>query len=174
MSEDQPVLGSQPSAFFSEADEDYEYEEYEEEGGSSCEKIKILVFRIGDEDYAVRMTDLQEILKMHEITTIPRAPRHLMGITSLRGKVIPVIDPRIRLKVETVDSSEPRIIVLSGEGCPVGIKVDRITGMFMIKPEEIMPSLNTLTDEESRFIDSVVRVEHRFVSILNLDAILEI
>ncbi len=165
---------SSSSALSFEEDEDYEYEDYEEESKPSAEQVKILVFRIGSEYYSVRMIDMQEVLTMHEITTIPRAPRHLMGITSLRGKVIPVIDLRTRLRIEGAEAAEPRILVLSGGGQPIGIKVDSIRGMFMIKLDEIMPSLNTLTDEESRFIDAVVRVEHRFVSILNLDEILKI
>ena len=168
------AVSSQSSSLSFEEDEDYEYDDYEEDSGQFVDRIKILAFRIGDENYAVRMIDMQEVLTMHEITIVPRAPSHLMGITSLRGKVIPVIDLRIRLGIKAPDPENPRILVLSGEGQPVGIKIDSIIGMFMMNPDEIMPSLNTLTEEESRFIDVVVSVEHRFVSILNLDEILKI
>jgi len=172
VSKERNILSSQSSDLYFE--ENYEYEDYEQEGEPSELQVKILVFRVGDETYAVRMIDMQEVLTMHEITVIPRAPRHLMGITSLRGKVIPVIDLRTRLRIEATDATNPRILVLSGEGQPIGIKVDSIIGKFIIKQDEMMPAPNTLNDEASRFIDVVIRVEQRFVSILNLGEVLKI
>ncbi|MBI5143331.1 MAG: purine-binding chemotaxis protein CheW [Nitrospirae bacterium] len=138
------------------------------------DEIEIVAFRLGNEEYAVRIMEMQEVLMMHEVTWVPRTPSYLMGITSLRGKVIPVIDLREKLRIPGGRGEDARILVLGCGGEPIGARVDSISGVIRITQDEIMASLTTLSEEESRYIEGVVRVKNRFVSILSLGEIMKI
>jgi len=138
------------------------------------DEIEIVAFRLGNEEYAVRIMEMQEVLMMHEVTWVPRTPSYLMGITSLRGKVIPVIDLREKLRIAGGRDEDARILVLGCGGEPIGARVDSISGVMRIAQDEIMASLTTLSEEESRYIEGVVRVKNRFVSILSLGEIMKI
>jgi purine-binding chemotaxis protein CheW len=117
---------------------------------------------------------MQEVLMYHDVTRLPRTPAYLLGITSLRGKVIPVIDLRERLGIRGPEPQTPRVLVLRSEDEPVGARVDSVTGVIRTWTDEILPALNTLSEEEVRFIAGVVRVDGRFVSLLAPEEILKI
>jgi len=138
------------------------------------QQVKVLAFRLGDEEYAVSMMDMKEVQIYREVTRVPRTPSYVLGIMSLRGKVIPVLDLRRRLGIRSGIPEAPRILVFSMEGEPVGAQVDSISGVITTWTDEIMPSLNTLSDNELRFISGVIRTENRFVSMLNLEELLNI
>ncbi len=137
-------------------------------------QIKFLAFRLGDEEYAVNLLEMKEVQLYRAVTRVPRTPSYLLGIMSLRGRVIPVFDLRQRLGIRGEAPLAPRILVFSKGHEPVGAKVDSISGVLTTWTEDILPSLNTLSEEESRFITGVIRTEHRFVSMLNLDELLVI
>lgn len=153
-------------------DNDYGFDDAQ--GIMPVDEIEILAFRLGDEEYAVRIMEMQEVLMMHEVTWVPRTPSYLMGITSLRGKVIPVIDMRKKLRIAGGRDEDARILVLGYGGEPIGARVDSISGVIRITQDDIMASLTTLSEEESRYIEGVVRVKNRFVSILSLGEIMKI
>lgn len=154
--------------------DDYDYGFDDAQAVTPVDEIEILAFRLGDEEYAVRIMEMQEVLMMHEVTWVPRTPSYLMGITSLRGKVIPVIDMRKKLRIAGGRDEDARILVLGYGGEPIGARVDSISGVIRIAQDDIMASLTTLSEEESRFIEGVVRVKNRFVSILSLGEIMKI
>lgn len=140
----------------------------------SQEEIEIIVFRIANEEYAVKITDMQEIIKYQKITIVPRSPKFLKGITSIRGKVLPVIDLKERLGLGEGDGKGQKIMVLSsGEG-PVGVLVGTISGVFRFTPSELLLPPQTLTDVEKNFIEGIVKINNRFITILKVDEILRI
>ncbi|MBI4680611.1 MAG: chemotaxis protein CheW [Nitrospirae bacterium] len=130
-----------------------------EEKPDAIEETEILAFKIANEEYAVRMTDLQEIIRYQRITAVPCSPKYLVGITSLRGKILPVIDLKIRLGRKKE---------------PLGVLVDLILGVFRLPVSEFLPPPSILTEEEKNFIESVAKIKNKFISVLNVDEITKI
>jgi len=154
-------------------------EEAPPEEAEAAEEVRILVFRLGTEEYGARLEQMREVLKFHDVSFVPRTPDYLLGILSLRGRIIPVISPRVRLGIEgPSELDEPRVLVFHGSAeapdDPVGALADSVAGVVRIAPEEILPPPNTLTEEQARLIEGVFRAGGRFVSILNLDELLRI
>lgn len=147
-----------------------------EEGEAEGDEERILCFSLGSEEYGVRLTDMREVLKYHEVTFVPGTPDYVLGIISLRGRVIPVVAParRMGMGVPEVAGEEVRVLVFHCGGDPVGIRADRVTGVVRIDPAETLPPLSTLSDEQARFVEGVFRRGRRFVSLMSLDDLLQI
>ena len=146
--------------------------EFEGEESRTDEIIEILTFKLFREEYAFKISQLKEILKFQRITTVPKMPDYVVGITSLRGKVIPVID--LRTKVSSgADlpglSSRMKILVMKGPKGLIGAIVDKVLGVVRIAKSEILPPPSHLTEEQLKFIDGVAIIDKRFVSILNME-----
>ncbi len=177
-----PVVSAPPVPIEREEDETpggdvqkhEEEDDYDDEGEEPEEFIELLGFRAGGEEYAVRITDVAEILRMQGTTRVPRAPAYLLGITSLRGRMIPVLDIKQRLRLEHMTPSSAKILVLRGDGAPYGISVDSVIGVLRIKEEAIRPPLETLDEEQARFIEGVALAGEGFVSLLDLSAVSDI
>ncbi len=147
-----------------------------EDKSGIAEETEILAFKIANEEYAVRMTELQEIIRYQRITAVPCSPKYLAGITSLRGKILPIIDLKIRLGLTggNGDVEKQKIIILSGRKEMLGALVNSILGVFRLPVSELLPPPSTLTEEEKRFIESVAKIKDKFISVLNVNEIAKV
>lgn len=140
----------------------------------TLEETEILAFKLANEEYAVRVSELQEVLRNQKITNVPRSPEYLKGITSIRGKILPILCLKKRLGLEGENTGKEKIIVLSGSKEPMGVLVDAVSGVFRFPSRELSPPPSTLTVEEKDFIEGVVKIHNKFTSILKVDEMLKI
>ena len=106
-------------------------------------EIQIIIFQLGNEEYAIPITNIQEIITVREYTRIPESPDYIEGVINLRGNIIPIIDGRKKfsLKIsEKSDSNEERIIIMDIEDGTAGLVVDNVSGVISLKVENIEPS----------------------------------
>jgi len=118
--------------------------------------IQWVTFRLADENYGIAVMQVQEVLRMTEITPVPGAPEYVLGIINLRGNVVTVIDTRQRfgLPPQEVDDASRIIIIESGEQV-VGLLVDSVAEVVYLKGSEIESSPNVGSDESSKYIQGV-------------------
>ncbi len=155
-----------------EENADAELPDVKAEGKPVPEKeTEILAFKVASEEYAVEIDKLQEILKIQRIAALPRSPEYLKGITSVRGKIMPVLDLKKRLGLAEENEGKEKIIVLFSRNEPFGALVGEVLGVFKISANELLPPPSTLTDGEKSFISGVVKIDSRFISILKVDEI---
>ncbi|WP_455380900.1 chemotaxis protein CheW, partial [Acidihalobacter prosperus] len=103
--------------------------------------LQCVTFELNGETYALDVMRVQEVLKVGEISPVPGAPEYVLGIINLRGKVVTVIDARLRLGLPYAESTEAnRIIVLEAAGQDVGILVDSVAEVIQIPRSDIDPS----------------------------------
>jgi purine-binding chemotaxis protein CheW len=134
--------------------------------------IELLTFTLSSEEYAFRIGDLLEIIKPQRITRIPKSEAYLLGITSLRGKIIPVIDMKKMLSLKGSSgeqASRQKIAILNGPKGPIGALIDRVVGVIRPLASHIVESPAHLPEEEMKYIEGVVVVGSRFVSILRIE-----
>jgi purine-binding chemotaxis protein CheW len=103
-------------------------------------KGKYLIFSMGSELYGIQIRYITEIIGIQPITAVPDIPEYIKGITNLRGKIIPVMDARLRLsKAERAYDDRTCIIVLDNGGTSTGLIVDSVSEVMTFKEEEIAP-----------------------------------
>ena len=136
------------------------------------EIIEILTFSLLKEEFAFRVSQLAEILRSQWITRVPNVPDYVLGITSLRGKIIPVIDLKLRLSLTSGSSDiirKGKILIINGAKGPVGTAVDKVIGVVRVAKSDILPPPSHLSEKELKFIDGIAVVDKRFVSVINME-----
>jgi purine-binding chemotaxis protein CheW len=139
--------------------------------------IEILTFSLLKEEYAFRISQLEEIRRYQRITLVPKMPNYVLGITSLRGKVIPVIDLKTKLSLKDKPSGidqRGKILIIKGPKGPIGVAVDKIIGVIRIAKNEILPPPSHLTEKEIKFIEGIAVVDKRFISIIHMEETINI
>ncbi|WHZ05391.1 chemotaxis protein CheW [Neobacillus sp. YX16] len=138
------------------------------------EDSKSLVFRVGSEEYGVHITQVVSIERMQEITSFPNRPPHVLGFTTVRNIVIPVIDMRTALIGNTIGANETsRIIIVMVKEQEIGLIVDAATDVIDILPESIQhPDLMMQTREIS-YLKGVSKLESRLIILLDIEKLLE-
>ena len=146
--------------------------EYGDEPDKTDEVIEILTFKLFKEEFAFRISQLKEILKYQRITRVPKMPDYVLGITSLRGKVIPVIDLRTKIlpyeKAAEIDE-KLKILIIKGPKGMIGAVIDKLIGVMRIAKADILPPPTHLSEEQLKFIEGIAVLEKRFISIINME-----
>ena len=103
---------------------------------------KYLTFALANEEYGLEILKVREIFGFMEITAVPQTPHYVKGVINLRGKVIPVLDLRLKFGMEEIDYTERTTIIVAevtsaGEIVQIGIVVDSVSEVVAIRAEEI-------------------------------------
>jgi purine-binding chemotaxis protein CheW len=135
--------------------------------------VQLVGFVIGNEEYAVPILSIQEIIKPFEWTRVPQVPKYVMGVFNLRGSVIPLIDLRIKFGIASKKhTDETRFIVMRNGDDVAGFVIDRLTMAIRIKKDKIGPAPDTVNGENT-LIDGVGKQDDGIITILKVDKLLE-
>lgn len=144
------------------------------EKGLTVETVQWLTFLLGNEEYALSLDVVKELIKPRAYTDLPDVPEYVRGILSLRGEVVPVIDLQSRLKLgHGVDGAYQRIVVCEGAEQSIGLLVDRITQVIRI-PKDAIEQAPLVVNEEDNFVAGVGRYQGRMLILLNADKVLKV
>ncbi len=103
----------------------------------AAEELQLVVFSLGREEFAVEVTQVREIMRMEEITRMPKSPHFVEGIINLRGQIIAVVELAKRLNLESGEkSSDTRIIVVEAEDIKVGMIVDSVSEVLRVSADD--------------------------------------
>lgn len=131
---------------------------------------EFLGFQLDAEEYCVWIRSVKEIIKPSEVTPIPRGPRHIVGLISLRGAIVPIFDIRGRLGLpDHPVTPQSRVVVFMLDAGAVGIVVDRVTEVMSVDPGALEPPPPTLGECEAAFVTATLRFKQRLIGVLHLD-----
>ncbi|MFW5696022.1 MAG: chemotaxis protein CheW [Alkalispirochaeta sp.] len=135
-----------------------------------------LTFTLLEEQYAVEVYDVKEVLEYTSVTRVPRTQDFMRGVINLRGSVVPVIDLRLKFGMgETEKTIETSIIVMEveigGEKVTVGTLADSVQEVINLEDSQIEPAPQIGTRINTEFIRGIGKQEDRFIIILDIDRI---
>ena len=138
---------------------------------------KYLTFSMASEEYGVGILKIKEIIGMMPITTVPQTPDFVKGVINLRGKVIPVMDLRLRFGMDSIDYTERTcIIVVEIEGTAgtvrIGIVVDSVSEVLNIKGEDIEDTPTFGAKLNTDYILGMAKMEGGVKILLDIDRVL--
>lgn len=141
--------------------------EVEDRGG------KFLTFFLSDEEYGLEILKVQEIIGMMDITAVPRTPEFIRGVINLRGKVIPIVDLRLKFGMEPAEQTdETCIIVVRAAGVEMGIVVDRVSEVLDIAGENVEDPPSFGEEVNTDYILGIGKSEGRIKLLLDIDRVL--
>ena len=136
---------------------------------------QFISFSVGEEEYGLELLRVKEVIRVREITWLPKAPSFVKGIINLRGDVIPIIDLRDKFGLEAREhTATTRVIVVEVEGRLMGMVVDSASQVVRIPVDQIDPPPPVVGGFSREFITGVGKLEDKLVILLNTDAILTV
>ena len=135
----------------------------------------LVIFSLADQAYGISIMIVESIIKMQDITHVPRAHPAIEGATNLRGVVLPVIDLCKKMGLQASDDIDSkRIIVVAVEDITAGFVVDYVESVFRIASKEIAPPSPMVTSIDQKYIKGIAKNgEHGLVIILEPISIFE-
>lgn len=148
--------------------------EEEEQDTEDTMHGKFLVFYLDEQEFAIAIRYVVDIINVQPVTRVPNTPDFVLGITNLRGKVIPIIDVRTRFgKAMKEHNDRTCIIVLEERGATVGMVIDSVSEVITLEDEDISPPPRLNNGIDARFIEGVGKTENGIKLILNCLAVLD-
>lgn len=144
-----------------------------DKGQLSGERVQVVSFHLGTEEYGVDISQVQEIIRMVEITHVPRAPHFMEGVINLRGQLIPIIDLRTRFSMHRAEHTKSTRIVVTEIGSKrVGIVVDSVSEVINIPLESVEPAPDMIAGVGTEYIQGVGKVAERLIILLDLTMVI--
>jgi len=135
--------------------------------------IQWVTYHLGDEHYGIAVMQVQEVLRVTEITPVPGAPDFVLGIINLRGNVVTVLDTRNRFGMSSkeVDDASRIIIIEAGEQV-VGLLVDSVAEVVYLRASEIESAPNVGNEDSSRYIQGVHSSDGNLLIMIDVNKLL--
>lgn len=139
---------------------------------------KLLTFSLGSEGYGISILKVKEIIGMMDITPVPKTPEFIKGVINLRGKIIPVMDLRLKFSMDEKEYNERTCIIVSevlikGSQKLLGIVVDMVSEVVTISNDQIEPPPEYGTTVEHNSILGIGKIKDRVVIILDIDEVFQ-
>lgn len=144
----------------------------------SKEEEKYLMFLLDDEYYGIPILKVNEIIGLMEITKIPRSPSYMKGVINLRGKIIPIMDLRLKFQMPERAYDEQTCIVITeiaaekGQKDISGIIIDKVAEVVNISGADIQPPPKYGQEEDSKFLTGIGKVKEKVVMLLDIETII--
>lgn len=138
---------------------------------------KFLTFQLGGEVYGLEILKVQEIMGLIAITRVPKTPPFIRGVINLRGKVIPVVDLRVKFGMERQEDTDRSCIIVvqvhrAGHQITMGAIVDEVSEVIDISGDQVEPAPEFGSVVDTEFILGIGKVDQKVVLLLDVDRVL--
>ncbi len=139
------------------------------------ETVQYIVVSIGNEQYGLDISYVDNIVRMCKITRVPKAPAHYIGVINLRGEIVPLMSLRCKMNLEDdVFTDITRIIILKTEEQGlVGIVVDEVKEVIALAEDEIDRNTQNSQSDKTQYINGIGKNGEELISILEISSILD-
>ena len=143
---------------------------------SIMDSRQYLTFQLKEEDFALEVSNVREILEFNTVTKVPKTPEYMRGVINLRGSVVPVLDMRLKFGMSITEKTVDTCIIvvevsLEGEPTIIGALVDSVQEVFSLEPGQIEPAPTIGTQLNTEFIKGMGKKDDRFIIILDIDKV---
>jgi purine-binding chemotaxis protein CheW len=140
---------------------------------------KYLTFSLSGEEYGIGILKIREIIGLMPITSLPQTPQYVKGVINLRGKVIPVVDLRLRFGMEEIGYTERTCIIVVEIAAPnglivIGIVVDGVSEVVNVKSEDIEPPPTLGINHHADYLLGMAKIGRGVKLLLDIDRVIEI
>src|SRR6476469_3370093 len=132
------------------------------------EREEFLSFRLGAEEYAIDILQVQEIRAQEPVTHIANAPAFVKGVINLRGQIVPIVDMRLKLGMPPAEGGAPVIIILDIAGRITGVVVDAVSDVMALLPSQIRPAPELGVELAARLIRGLAPIDDRMLILIDI------
>ncbi len=134
--------------------------------------LHLVTFNLGEE-YGVPIHQVREIIRVSGVTMVPNSPSYMEGVINLRGRVLPVLNLRKRLKLAPKDTGKAsRIVVAEAGDKVIGLLVDAVSHVIKVAPESVESAPEEVLEIDTDYITGVGKLKNRLIILLDLERLL--
>ena len=138
---------------------------------------KYLTFQLGNEEFAVQVLRVREIMGIQEITAVPQTPDYVKGVINLRGKVIPVVDLRLKFGLQEIEYTQRTCIIVAqidarGTKLLIGIIVDCVSEVLTLQTTDIEDTPDFGSGVETPYLLGMAKIKGKVKILLDIDMVL--
>jgi purine-binding chemotaxis protein CheW len=138
------------------------------------ESLLVATFELGDAAFGIDTAQVQEVVRVGDITPVHHAPSYIVGIRNLRGHIVTVVDLRVRLELGVIEiGPETRILIVEWQGEPIGLLVDSVADTMGVNSRDIAAAPSNVHGVQGRNFIGVIRTGERLIALLNLATVLQ-
>ncbi|MDF1616804.1 chemotaxis protein CheW [Petrocella sp. FN5] len=148
------------------------------ENNENAQKIELsqfIVVKLGVEQYGINIQYVQNIVRMINITRVPKAPYYIKGVVNLRGDIIPVMSIRLKFDMEEdIQTDSTRIIFVKLEGNEIGLIVDEVKEVIQLSEADIDNISRESHEEKDAYVFGVGKIGESLVTLLNIEELIKV
>jgi purine-binding chemotaxis protein CheW len=131
---------------------------------------KFLTFFLDREEFGIEILKVHEIFGMMPVTHVPRTAKYILGVINLRGKIIPIIDLRLKLAMEAAPRTEETcVIVVHANGMEVGVMVDKVSEVVDIAAKDVEDTPAFAAGVDTEYILGIGKTQSKVKLLLDID-----
>jgi len=143
------------------------------EDGAEGDGEKFLVFTLGTEEYGIDILRVQEIRDYEAVTRIAHAPEFIKGVTNLRGIIVPIVDLRIKFRLENIQyNHQTVVIILNIRDRVVGILVDGVSDVLTLSADQIKPAPEFGATLSAEYLTGLGSIENRMLILIDIERLM--
>ena len=133
--------------------------------------MQLVVFALGDEEYGLPITQVQEIIRFSEPRTIPNPHASILGVINLRGRIIPVCDLKLQLNVGSAEVTDEasKIVIVEGHSGSAGLIVDGVNEVMTVTEDQLEPEAGS----QDGYLNGIAKVDERLIVLLDAPGLIE-
>jgi len=135
-----------------------------------------LSFNLGDETFALDIAKVREVLEFASVTKVPRMPAYMRGVINLRGRVVPVLDMRLKFGMSMTERSISTCVIITeipsgGESAVIGTLADSVQEVFELNEDDIEPSPSIGSQVSMDFLKGMGKRDNEFIQIVEIESV---
>jgi purine-binding chemotaxis protein CheW len=135
--------------------------------------LEALAFKLGNEEYGIKILQVQEIRGYESVTRIASAPEHVKGVVNLRGTIVPIVDMRIKFKLgEPTYNQFTVVIILNIQDRVVGMVVDSVSDVISLTAEQIKPAPDMGGALNTDYLVGLGTIDERMIILVDIDRLI--
>jgi len=144
-------------------------------GKNAGQNIQLVVFKLGNDEYALSIDAIKEVVITPAITRVPLAPKHIRGVANVRGTILAIVDLEEKLSIQQsergIDTVKQNfLLVIESEDCKMGILVKEVPNTLSVSPEMIdnSPGLLQESNSEKGYVKGIAKVNNRLIVLVDV------
>lgn len=143
------------------------------------EKTKYLIFSVSNEYYAVPISKVQEVIQFIPITSLHNTNNYLKGVINLRGRIIPIVDMRLKFGLEEIAYNERTIFIITeiigvSQSNSVGLAVDKVIEVMEVEDSQLSKTPDIGFKSKNKYLHGIFQKDEKMIMVLNIDNILAV
>jgi purine-binding chemotaxis protein CheW len=144
-----------------------------QEQATAGESRELLTFTLGREEYGIDILKVQEIRGYDAVTTIANAPEFIKGVINLRGIIVPIVDMRIKFKLEKISYDETTVVIILNVADRVmGMVVDGVSDVITLKSDQVKPAPEFGSSLDTKYLQGLGTVNDRMLILVDIEKLM--